>query len=516
MKTMLIPLMGDPIQNLYQLGLKEREAFLRIEKRIQKLISANLILRHGTDIVTRARQLLRKKDDQLFDQCIASYAEGLGIEPMRYYSFLSLFELAAHYGQVYPELLGLLPGCTSVFMKDHGEFSHTRLMDLPLIGLFEEAPRLYFWQREGKEPLLTYSCEGLAPLFFQGIHGSGVSFAIHHKPGNQFQHEGQGIFQIALETFFEARTFTDLKKELKRKSSMTKWSVVMLEKSGQVFAVDIEGPSQSTESYNLSESSPVVFTNIPLQNDCRGFDNYLTFSRSRETWIKGKLKEKSSKHILDRLTDVGDQTQKGWTHPAATLATVGAWSVNLSRGKVQLKEGSAALTNTDTLLELNLGSQEGLRELKPQEKPEAFDRAWKLASRAQASYDQGDYAEAYHELQMAQALMPMELWKDLMSFYLYLWDFKFISNNKELALVYKKVKALSLPNSLRNLQVMFIMRLEKKLELSPTVSLHDVPPQLQDYFQQEKLATKPLFATWMKLIYPRMEILDVFSPHHKP
>ncbi len=212
MKTVIVPLIGDPVENLYQLGLREREAFLRIEKRVTKLLSTNILLRFGQDVLARARILLKKrKEESFFDQCIKSYAEGLGIDATRYLSFLSLFELAAHYGQVYPELKGMLPGCSSIFSKDNGDIIHTRLLDFPLIGLFEESPRLYFWQPEGKEPVLSYSCEGLAPLFFQGIHGSGISFALHHKPGKSYHRDGQSIFQIAFESLFETQQFSVFK-----------------------------------------------------------------------------------------------------------------------------------------------------------------------------------------------------------------------------------------------------------------------------------------------------------------
>lgn len=514
MKTMIVPLIGNPIENLYQLGLREKESFLQIEQRITKLLSTNSLLRFGQDILVRARILMKRKDESFFDQCIKSYSEGLGIDATRYRSFLALFELAAHYGQVYPELKGLLPGCTSVFAKINGEIIHNRLLDFPLIGIFEEKPRLYFWQPEGKEPILSYSCEGLAPLFFQGLHGSGISFALHHKPGKSFHQDGQSIFQIAFETMFEAVEFGDLKKELKKKTSITKWSFLLLDKSGQALVMDIEGPAQNFESYHVNETSPLIFTNIPLQNDSGGFDSYLKFSEDRQSWLKDKLKATKELHILDAMTDVDDQKVKAWLHPVATLSTVGAYSINLTQGTVDFKEGESALVKSDAIIRLFLANQD-LETLKQPGQITQIERAWKRAARAQSAFDQGDYDLAYHELQMAKSIMPHAVWKEIFSFYLYVWDFKFIGNTKELALIYKKVKTLNLPPALKDQWILLIMRIEKKLELLPTVNGEDVSPHLRPLFQLEKMATKPVFATWMKLLYPRLEILDVFSPHHK-
>lgn len=516
MKTTLIPLIGDPSENLYQLGIREKEAFLRLETRIKKLLSTNHLLSFGQDVVTRAKVLIRKREDTYFDKCIKSYCQGLGIDPARYFSFLSLFELAAHYGQIYPELKGILPGCTSVFSKMNGDITHSRLMDFPLVGIFDEAPRLYYWQPEGQPPVLSYSTEGLAPLFFQGIHGAGVSFAVHHKPGKTYHDDGQSIFQIIFESVFESGTYQDLKKEIKKKSSVTKWSVLLLDKSGHVQAIDIDGPAVKSEAYDVNENSPLIFTNIPLQKDSDEFDHFIKFSEDRQVWLRERLgKQKDKMHILDLMTNVEDQKSRNWTHPTATLSTIGAWHVNLSKGIVDIKEGEGALTSGDALIRVNLAQRNEINVLKEKTPLKPFELAWKRASKAQSAFDQGSYEVAYHELQMAEALMPNETWKQIFSFYLNVWDFKFLSNSRELSLVYRKVKSQKVPDFLKDQWVLLVMRFEKKLDLSPTVAFKDVSQSNQELFQQEKLASKPVFATWMKLLYPRMEILDIFSPHRK-
>lgn len=515
MKTKIISLNGDLRENLYQLGLKEKKAFKKLESRVLRLLSTNTFLRQGQDILNRARTLLKKKEEGLFQECIKAYADGLGIDSIRYMSFLSLFELAAHYGQLFPELKGLLPGCTSVFSKTEGEISHTRLIDFPLIGIFEESPTLYYWRSEGKPTLMSYSCEGLAPLFFQVIHESGMSLALHHKPGLNYNREGESIFEIIFETLFKTQGFFEIRKELKERATVTKWCLLLVENKGQVQVIDMDGFSMNHESYNLNETSPLIFTNIPLQKDLVGFDSFLRFSSQRQEWLKEKLKRSQKKHILDLLTDVEDQKERKWLHPAATLSTVAAYHVNLTQGTLDLKEGEGALVQADKIIRFSLADQSDSQVLKKEEDLSDFEKAWKRASLAQSAFDQGEYEIAYHELQMAQALMPHSLWKEIFSFYLCVWDFKFISNSKELALIYKKLRKLNVPDSLKNQWHLFCMRFEKRLGLVLTVEAKDLSPYLVPLFEQEKAASKPLFATWMKLLYPRLEILDIFSPHHK-
>lgn len=515
MKTKIIPLIGDPKENLYQLGLREREAFLRLEKRVNSLLSTNPLLRFGQDIFSRAKLLLKKKETSFFQECLISYAEGLGIEPVRYFSFLMTFETAAHYGHLFPELKGLLPGCTSVLSLDKGDICHTRLLDFPLHEIFEDSPGLYYWKPENQEGILTYSCAGMAPLFLQGIHGSGVSLAVHHKPAKTFHQEGQSIFEIVFEAMFEGKDLQDLKKEFRRRVSFSKWSIILLEKTGSVLALDIDGPSQDAETYLLHESSPLIFTNIPLQKEKNEFQHYIKLCEDRQNWTREKLSRGKNLHMLDLLTDIKDQKIKDWKHPAATLSTVAAYQVNLSRGLLDVKEGAYALTASDPILRFSLDTSSEPHLLKPQQPETTLEKSWKRVSRAQAMFDQGQYDLAYHELQMARAQIGNSVWERILEFYECVWDFKFISNQKELALVYKRVRKLQVPQTLQDQWTLLIMRLEKKLDLSPTVTYKDVSPENQDLFQQEKLAAKPLFTAWMKLLYPRLEILEVFSPHQK-
>lgn len=515
MKTKIISLSGEPQNNLYQLGLKERDAFRKIENRVSRLLSTNTFLRQGQDILTRAKTIMKKKEEGFFFECIKSYSEGLGIDAVRYMSFLSLFELAAHYGQLYPELKGMLPGCTSVFSKNSGDVIHARLMDFPLIGIFDASPTLYYWQSEGRPTLMSYSCEGMAPLFFQVIHESGMSFALHHKPGLNYHASGESIFEIAFETLFKAKNYNEMRKELKERSTITKWSFLILDKSGQVQTIDMDGLSMNHISYDLNETSPLIFTNIPLQKDLVGFDSYLNFSHERQEWLKEKLKKSSKSSLLDLMTDAEDQKIEKWLHPSATLSTIAAYQVNLTKGQVDVKEGEGALVKSDKIIRFSLANQNDVKILKKEESPSQFEKAWKRASFAQSYFDQGNFELAYHELQMAEALMPHEQWREVFSFYLCVWDFKFISNQKELSLIYNKLKKLKLPESLKNQWYLFCMRFEKRLGLVLTVDASLLSPYIIPLFEQEKAAPKPIFATWMKLLYPRLEILDIFSPHHK-
>lgn len=512
-KTKVVNLIGEPEANLEQLGIQERESFLKLEAHVLKLLSTNPIIRYGHDIVSRAKILLRKKEKSFFDQCIDAYSRGLGIESARYHNFISLFDLAAHYGQVYPELKSLIPGCMSVFQKEGLNISHSRLLDFPLMTMFNLKPRLYYWQFPNKKNILSYSTEGLAPLMFHGVHESGMSFALHHKPSEHYFKDGSSIFEIIFESLFKIKNYQELKKEIKKSNSITKWGILYLDKSGEASLLDIDGPTIHFETFTVNETNPLVFTNIPLVKESKGYESFIRFSLERQLWMKNKLSKKNKNHILDLMCDVADQNETKWIHPASTLSTVGACHINLTKGSFAFKESNAAIVKSDPIYELSLDRNGVIKEIKPQESISDFELAWKKASMAQSYFDQALLNEAYHEIQMSCALMPLSTWKNILVFYQSIWDFKFIANNRELALVYKRVKELQLPSHLNDQWKLLIMRMEKKLNLTPTVKKEEVSEGLQELFGQEKLANTLVFSNWMKLLYPRIEILDVFSPH---
>jgi hypothetical protein len=517
MKTTLVPLVGDLRENLYQLGLKERPSYLLLEERVSRLFSINSVLREVHEIWKRARTMIKKRKDApgIYSEVLSAYAEGLGVGEVRYRDFISLFELAAHHGRAHPELMALLPGCTSVFQQLNGSITHTRLLDFPLVGIFESVPRLYYWQSEGRHTILSYSCEGLAPLFFQAVHGSGMSFALHHKPGVAHHPEGEDIFQIIFETLLDASDIQQFKREIKKRTSLTKWSLLLASQEGGVLAMDIDGPALQAESFNLKETSPLVFTNIPLQNDLPEGSNYLRFSQDRQGRLLERLKKAPKEHMLDIALDVEEQRGRNWKHPAATLSTVGAYHVDLTLGLVDVKEGERALVRSDKILRFSLADQKDVKVLKEATAPSVFEEAWKRASIAQGAFDQGQYDQAYHELQMALAIMPLDVWKQILGLYLCLWEFKFVTNSTELASVYKRLKGLSVPSCLKDQWWLLCSRFERRLGLVLTARAEELSPWARELMKKEQAASSPVFTAWMKLLYPRLEILDVITPYHR-
>lgn len=504
---------NDTEESLYQLGLQEREAFERIYNRVVTILGDNELLSTLIEFTGRAKVILEYKQKTLFHQALRSYSEGLGIHPSKYLTFLLLIELAAQ-KNIFPDLKALLPGCSSIFENKDGKMTHLRILDFPLVDLFENNQRFYHWKLEGRENILTYSSPGLALLFVNGIHHSGMSFSLHHKTSAHCNNAGKSIFEILFNTLFEARDLHRWKELLKNQSTFSKWGIYAVNAQGEVLACDLDHISFHKKNFSLFESPQLFFTNVSLHSHADESHQFLKFTHSRQTWIKNELERKVKDHPLDQYCDVGYQKNKTWHHPAATLASIGAYYINLTDGHIDFKVSeSGPITKSDAIYRLELGSGQ-FQEIKPRGKETPFEKAWKLAGHAQASFDKKDSELGYHQLQMAIAIMPDKTWKNIWDFFQIAWEFKTISNNQELSLIYEQVKKIKLPPLLSDQRNLLILKFEKRLGLLKTIPLDELSIPYQNLYDELDKTNSLVFRGLAKSQVIRLEILEIFSPRY--
>ena len=505
----------DTQDSLYQLGLQEKEHFAKIEKRINQLLSNNEVVSLFTQLTSRAKVLMDLQKKSLFSEAIKSYCKGLDVHPSKFVSLLFLIELSAQ-KNLFPDFKSLLPGCTSIFQKTAEEITHTRLLDFPLIDLFADEQRFYYWKISGRKTVLTYSCPGLALLFINGIHESGISFALHHKTSLQINNTGKSIFEILFNSLLDARDLKHFKELIREEASFSKWSLYAVTAQGEVLACDLDHIAFHKTTFSLNEDPTLFFTNISIHtNDDESFQ-FLKFTHSRQNWIKNRLKVKTKDHMLDHFTDLSDAKtkNKSWHHPAVTLATIGAYHANLTAGYVDFKiSKNGPITKSDPIYRLHLANG-NFEEIKKEGNPDQFESAWKLAGLAQCSFDRKDDEMGYHQLQMSQSLMPQSSWKNILEFFQIAWEYKFVNNKKELSLIYERLKKLDIPEILEDQKKLMIFRFEKRLGLMSTIRPEDLSIPIRNIYDMEAKANPLLFLSWAKNIAPRLEILEVYSPHY--
>lgn len=503
----------DIEESLYQLGLQEKEAFGKIYDRVVTILGDNELLSTFIEFAGRAKVILEYKQKTLFHQALRSYSEGLGIHPSKYLTLLLLIELAAQ-KNIFPDLKALLPGCSSIFENRDGKVTHLRILDFPLVDLFENNQRFYHWKLSDRDSVLTYSAPGLALLFINGIHESGMSFSLHHKTSAHCNNTGKSIFEILFNTLFEARDLNRWKELLKNQSTFSKWGIYAVNAKGEVLACDLDHISFHKKHFSLFESPQLFFTNVSLHSHADESHQFLKFTHSRQTWIKNELERKVKDHPLDQFCDVGHQKNKTWHHPAATLASIGAYFINLTDGHIDFKvSDNGPLTKSDAIYRLELGT--GLfQELKPQGKETPFEKAWKLAGQAQANFDKKDAELGYHQLQMAIAVMPDKTWKNIWDFFQMAWEYKTIGNNQELSLIYDRLKKIKVPAFLNDQKNLMTLKFEKRLGLQRTISSDELSIPYKNLYDELDKINPLVFYGHTKGQVVRLEILEIFSPRY--
>ncbi len=504
----------DTQDSLYQLGLQERECFLKLDQRIGQILSSNEVVTLLTQLTGRAKAIFDSQKKSLFNQALNSYCKGLGIHPSKYLSLLLLIELSAQ-KNIFPDFKSLLPGCSSIFMKNKDEeVTHTRLLDFPLTDLFAREQRFYYWKIPGRRTTLTYSCPGLALLFINGIHESGMSFALHHKSSLKINNTGKSVFDILFNSLLDAKDIHHFKELLKDQNSFSKWGIYAVSSKGEVLACDLDHIAFHKKYYSLNEDPSLFFTNISLHSHDDESFQFLKFTHSRQNWIKQKLKSKIQDHPLDYFTDLSETKGKSWHHPAATLATIGAYHANLTKGFVDFKTTeSGPLTKSDGIYRLHLDSGQ-FEEIKTKKNPTEFEKAWKLAGEAQANFDQKNDEVGYHQLQMSRSLMPHETWRNILYLFQTAWEYKFINNKSELSLIYQGLKSVKVPEILEDQKKLMIFRFEKRLGLMNTINRDDLSIPFKNIYDAEEKANPLLFLSWSKSLSPRLEVLEIYSPHY--
>ncbi len=503
-------LYGDLQENFYQLGRKEAEDFKELELYLGKLLSSYHLLKIWQELLSRSMSLFKKKPQTFFEIALASYAEGLERPAAEVRRVIEFIEVAAHYGQIRPELKALIPGCTSVFETNAQGSFHHRLIDFPLLNFFQGKARLYTSHFNGTTPVSWIGMAGmsLAPLHL--FSGHGLSLALHQKPSLNFYSQGELIYSVLFDLMFRNETLGDLRKDLRIKSSHNKWGGYVLSKTNEVLAFDIEGPQHWFEKLELTEKSPLIFTNTPLKystGEDVNEDQFVDVSTARAMGAAQILKKKKQISINDLHQLFQPHTANNlWVLPAKTVSTQISFSYEIKTGKIDTLDSTMP----------TIWKKTEWSERKFTMPSDPMQKSWHHLSLGQGYLDQKQDDYAYHHFQMAQALCPKGVWHSIIEFYLIILEYKFAQSKEELGFIYQRLLGLekALPLHFHDHALLMRLRFERRLKLVITSNPLDLKhPGHQKLWTKEKDASELWIITWKNLITPRFDLLDVFYPY---
>lgn len=534
METPLIRLIGDPEDNFYQLGVKDRQAAKILLERMHALISLpwpelnkiirpfqNVVLNHGIKI------------NPVYKKLMKAYIEGLELSHERYYGGILLPEVMSAMSKWLPVLPKTIFGCSSFFTidDDYDGPLHGRVLDFPLGGMYEIHERMIYYELKGLPKMIGFNTPGLPGPGLTGMNEYGITLALHQKFTNTFCSEGTPIFELGMQILAECKNREDVLKLLSKSKSITTWCFYLSFADGDILRVDISGNKICSHHDGLSKGKVLYFNNVLEDKEIDqkqfipyGFDHYNQMRKKiahKKILDMKHLKSINELSLLKSIATPLDQRK----HPAheskvdcITPSSLGVYSLNASAGRVALISGPApkywhgnyqifsSLWQDPTMISSKEGSE-----------CTDYHLGMRHYMKAQNAIDNKCHEEAYHELQMAIDFLkgyPEQYWARF--YFLVLWSHR----EPDTQFLFRQLKEIReilsfLPVPLSDHAKMYIGRIERLTNAPVSIQPSSLNIEQYQKIWQAELKIRPSLAWSMlkTLSSPRLDTLDIIYGH---
>lgn len=518
-----IELFGDPQENFFSLGKKDKSSYDQIYQQISMLCGRNNILTQLLKISTEyATKLKRKKEISLLDEMNA-YAEGLD-RPLDDVVFsLLLPELVASFNQWTPQLMNLIPGCSSLFYLDQssGTPIHARILDYAVSGPFEKYERAIKYDFNGSHQVIGFGSSGMPFPSLTGFNNQGLSLALHYKHGSQFDFSGESIFSITQELLFQCSDIRECLKLLKGKQSIAHWGIYLSDKNKEIVTIDIKGKEIYQEKFDLNDHPYLYFNNRPLLHKKThstlqpyGNADQCKMRRSQLKKTMNKMKDRTLHSAIDILTHI-PQTKdvKNWNLAPLTPSSIQVVAMNPVQKQAIMVLGEAPKTVHNNVLQLeNVFHKTNKDIIKSKKKQNKHHKAYARWSKFQTHLDHGQLPAAYHHIQMAIEEFRGYPESDISQFFFLSLEYIYEGDKRDLSYLLKSFESLQykLPAYLEDHRQLFVMRISKLIGLEIDKAKFKIKhPALKDIFDKEYELNAMALKVLKKFIFPRIEILDI-------
>ncbi len=300
----LLKLIGNPEENFYQLGLKDRESYKKNVSHLESFLQTPLPFLNKIiqELLGKAFYYQWKKSSP-HQKILLAYAEGLNYPPEKLLNSFLIPEILSCLGKWFPSLELKQWGCSSVFHWDplSEKIGHLRILDFPLNGSFDVFERAILYRFKDCPQILTISSSGLPYPSLTSMTSEGVTLSLHQKFSNTLNVKGRPIFEITYDLLNSVSNLKEAKLFLKNSQSLTQWGLYLSFPDGKILEADLRGDQSFFNEYQLNEKKTVAyFNNRPIHPEKTlpyAIQNYnqmreLSFAKKLKSFLK--LKKKSS------------------------------------------------------------------------------------------------------------------------------------------------------------------------------------------------------------------------------
>lgn len=523
-KMPTIHLIGDELENFYQLGLKDRESYLETKNFLHKLIKMdNFLIKKGYQIANELYLGKNLKKNEHYKKLIGAYAEGLDVDLQDLNFELLIPELLSSPSKFNLNIKNLLFGCSSFFRYDQKSQSiyHGRILDFPLHEIFFKHQRIVTHEFKNQLKIQALTIPGMPFPGVTAMNEKGLTLALHQKFSRYFNPEGTPIFYILYQILKEADSVKSTLKILKNFPSMTYWGMYLSTPEGKVVAIDLCGDRIDKEEYTAQNRPYFYFANSPIKTDQFNTDvipfGMETFNAHRNQSVDLFMKNHKDQKI-DHQTILKTLAMPDLGHRRQTPININSVQVASMNGKLQeiaLIQNPYPLFSDNEFIKLDLKRkkiEQTLIKSKGDEIPNNFKKGYKHWMNAASYFDRDLHQEGFHELQMAQTLLKSYNIESTLSFYYQVYRYKYFNDKKIYISIKNELAKLEgkLPEHLENHRLLFLLRLNRLLKNPSDLSSGQITKlHLKKYYEYEADLNLLTLKFLKKLIYPKPELEDI-------
>lgn len=533
----IVKLIGDPHENFYQLGLKDKERHKLVLEHINNLIKTPW---KSLDLV--AGEVLKQVLSRTLANCpnfkknLGAYSEGLDKPFDEVARGLLTPELLSFMSKWIPGIPPGMLGCSSYFMWDEKQDSpvHGRVLDFPLLDSYDKEERILFTKFKGQPEIFSYGAHGMPYPGLTAMNSEGVSFALHQKFTDKLNSKGTPVFELAYQFMKEVGDKKSALEFLKNNQSLTAWAFNVGFKSGEVLTADLMGDELFYREHQL-EPGKIIYVNNKLENQDLNQSDYFPFGISeyndfREevaleriekfTNGKGPLTDENLLQVMSSPTK--SKKGKPLRPDPTTISSLGISTFNPTTGKALIIKGQAPkYFHGDALQIKNAWDSLETEDIKISSKK--VDAHYRQGMRhlmlAQVAFDKLEHQDIYHHLQMSIELLRDFPEKNLAQFYFLVFQYMGEKHEKIRSSLLDKFKELegTLTPYLEDNRKLFIYRLERLTKVGITVTEGDFNNEKIKtlFLEEEKLPNFLLHQATTLLLNPRIDLWDVIHAHIK-
>ncbi|MCF8058460.1 MAG: hypothetical protein K9K67_04135 [Bacteriovoracaceae bacterium] len=533
-------LIGDTLENFYQLGLQDKGRH-------------SLLLNHATGLFRTRWTGLNKGMQQVlkailtpaielhprFKKRLEAYSEGLGARPSEVAMGLLVPEMMSFMEKWIPGVPHTLLGCSSYFIWDESRDAlvHGRTLDFPFHGSFDLHERGLQTTLDDGPVTFSFSSAGFPYPSITAMTKEGVTLSLHQKFGKTFNYQGTPIFDIAFELLQNCGSREETIRFLKKQTSITSWAFYMGFSGGQVLSSEIDGDKFDYSVHQAVPEKCLYFCNVRENKNLISHD-ILPYGFQAFNEMRIKMREKKMRSLgfkkntawtaekLIRFMGFADEQEnthsRDWLADPMTPSTLQNICLIPDKEEALLISGLAPKFFKGEVLKITdaFGTpKSSLQKFKGKTNTNNYQLGLYHYMQAQVAQDKGEYHESYHNIQMAIEYFGDNPYATIARFFFNVFQYMHETHRKSLSQLLTDFKSLEecLPPYLQDHNTLFIARLEKILKGNTTVGIEEIKhTALQRIYDFEKKMPRLLFHSLTReLMAPRLELLDVIYPHVK-